>query len=192
MYAITYQVRLTQYSPVYVIDGENVRITFEGSVDGRGGIFTTSNPAIIEAIEASQKFKDGFIYVYKEYGTRPEAPKAEIEENTDEDENDVENTGNAENTGEGEGNDTTQEGENAEVVESPAAADAVADAPVVTEPAIVEPDPKKVYPETIKTVQAAGRALQADYGVKAKDVETRAKVLAKAIELNVEFPGLVL
>jgi hypothetical protein len=61
-----------------------------------------------------------------------------------------------------------------------------------TEPAIVEPDPKKVYPETIKTVQAAGRALQADYGVKAKDVETRAKVLAKAIELNVEFPGLVL
>ena len=57
---------------------------------------------------------------------------------------------------------------------------------------IVEPDPKKVYPETIKTVQAAGRALQADYGVKAKDVETRAKVLAKAIELNVEFPGLVL
>lgn len=191
MYAITYQVRLTQYSPVYVIGGENVRITFEGSVDGRGGIFTTSNPAIIEAIEASQKFKAGFIYVYKEYGTRPEAPKAEIVENTDEDENDVENTDNVENTGEGEGNDTTQEGENAEVVESPAAANA-ADAPVVTEPVIVEPDPKKVYPETIKTVQAAGRALQADYGVKAKDVETRAKVLAKANELNVEFPGLVL
>ena len=187
MYAITYQVRLTQYSPVYVIGGENVRITFEGSVDGRGGIFTTSNLAIIEAIEASQKFKAGFIYVYKEYGTRPEAPKAEIEENTDEDENNVENTG--------EGNDTTQEGENAEVVESPAAAnaaDAAADAPVVTEPVVVEPDPKKVYPETIKTVQAAGRALQADYGVKAKDVETRAKVLAKANELNVEFPGLVL
>jgi hypothetical protein len=48
----------------------------------------------------------------------------------------------------------------------------------------------KVYPVEINTVQKAGRALMQDYKVISKEVETKAKLLAKAAELNVEFPGI--
>lgn len=49
---------------------------------------------------------------------------------------------------------------------------------------------KKIYPVELNTVQKAARALVQDYGVLTKDVETKAKLLAKADELNVEFPGI--
>ena len=49
---------------------------------------------------------------------------------------------------------------------------------------------KKIYPVELNTVQKCMRALMQDYGVTARESETKAKLLLKAQELNVEFPGL--
>lgn len=64
--------------------------------------------------------------------------------------------------------------------------------PINPEPVSTSPAPKgtKVYPVEINTVQKAGRALMQDFGALAKEVETKAKLIVKAQELNVEFPGL--
>lgn len=48
----------------------------------------------------------------------------------------------------------------------------------------------KVYPMEINTVQKAGRALNADFNIPIKSVETKAKLFEKATELKVEFPGV--
>lgn len=58
-------------------------------------------------------------------------------------------------------------------------------------PAVEKPESTvKIYPVEINTVQKAGRALIQDYKVASKEVETKAKLLAKATELKVEFPGI--
>lgn len=50
--------------------------------------------------------------------------------------------------------------------------------------------PVKVYPVEINTVQKAGRALNTDFNIPLKSVETKAKLFEKAAELKVEFPGI--
>lgn len=48
----------------------------------------------------------------------------------------------------------------------------------------------KIYPIEINTVQKAARQLVQDFGIQYRTAETKPKLLERAQEFNVQFPGL--
>jgi len=72
----TYQSILCQYSGLFIVNGKQQRISFEGSTNNSKGIYTTVNKAEQKAIENSTKFKSGELYLFREYANASdEAPR---------------------------------------------------------------------------------------------------------------------
>ena len=151
----TYQTHLNSYSGLFWVSGKQKRISFDGGTANSSGIYTTNDKAEQRSIEASAKFREGSIYLFREYpskGREEVKPKA---------------------------------------VQAPKPKPQAQEAKKEITPDKAQADntPVKVY-AGIATVQAAAKALRTDFKLLADEVSNKAKILAKAKELNVTFPDL--
>jgi len=196
MRTATYQSAYAHYGTSFLVNGARVGVIFKDASNGRG-IFTTTDKALQEAIEADDRF-GATVFLLTDYGykkpvAKVAAPKVPVVE-TDLGAG-AEGTGAEGGTDLGEGAEGTGAeggtdlGEGAEGTGAEGGTD-LGEGAEGTGAEVELKNPITSYPG-IKTVQLAAKALRTDFEVTAESVGNKAKLLAVAESLNVTFPDLV-